>query len=157
MKKYICCLLAVVFLFSCIGCAQSMDDRLLDTFERCKCALTVMAEGDFEGAVNCLKLGELMSDRLSMIVKTKCPDLIGMQPQIDYAVAWVENGEWFLSVPVAVPSYKTVPCAIFKLNSEYGVVSVDFTDWAEISSRYAQSPVIRWKVEYIPGFVAVID
>ena len=156
MKKLICIVIVFCLLFG-IACAQSMDDRLSDTFERCKCALSSMSQGNFDGAVNCLKLDAKMANRLYMIVKTKCPDLIGIVPQTDYAVAWVENAEWYLSVPVVAPSFNAVPCAVFKLNEEYGVISVDFTNWSDVSSRYAQSPMIRWKVEYIPGFVAVID
>lgn len=157
MKKMIGMILVAAMLFSAFACGEAMDERLLDTFERCRGAIGAIAQGNFVGAVQCLNVSSLMSDRLKTIVKAKCPSLVGSVPELTYGVAWVENGEWYLSIPVVEPNYKSAPCMIFKLDSDYRVFSADFTDWADVSYRYAQSPVIKWNVEYIPDYVVMVD
>ena len=157
MKKFVSIILIASCLLSFAATCEAMDKRLSDSFERCKAAVVSMSEGKFDEAVYLLNTGLITGERLYDIVMNKCPNLIGSVPQTEYAVAWKENKDRYLAVPVVVPSYKAAPCAIFKLGNDYEILSADFTDWADVSMRYAQSAEIRWNVEYIPDFLAVID
>lgn len=157
MKRFICIILFMAVFVCSIAAAEAMDARLLAAFDRCKQSLLAMSCGDFDGAVSSLHLDASYADRLNVIANNKCPVLMNSAPQTDYAVAWMENGSWYLSVPVNVPSYKNAPCAVFALDGGYEVQSIDFTNWADVSARYALSSVIKWNVEYIPDFIVVLD
>ena len=157
MKKIICMILIAACLLNCAASCEAMDKRLSDVFDRCKASVVSMSMGNFTEAVTVLNTAVVSPERLGDIVNAKCPRLFGSVPQTEYAVAWREKSDRYLAVPVEVPSYKAAPCAIFKMNDNYEVLSVDFTDWADVTIRYAQSPEIRWNVEYIPDFFAVID
>lgn len=157
MKKVFTLILIAACLLSFAANCEAVDKRLTDSFDRCKAAVISMSAGKYDEAVYLLGSQTLTAERLNAIVMNKCPRLAEIVPQTEYAVAWKENADRYLAVPVVVPSYKSAPCAIFKLGNEYEILSADFTDWADVSMRYAQSSEIHWNVEYIPDFFAVID
>ena len=151
MKRLIAVLCAAVLLMMQASALAEVPQFSNSLFADGKNALVYLASGEYERLVTLLPFSDVAPGASEWESFAGNFTTLGNGVQTDYAVAYWNESDWKLAIPVSEPSDDSVEALVLISSDGSTLSGYRYATWGTVRSEYESASYTIWNQEYVSG------